>query len=278
MGISAFKNAIQMTVLVVDDDAKLRSSICKFLRARGHRTHEAGNGSEALGLLRQHDFDIVITDIKMPGMDGFELLREVRCLSPDTEVIMITGYKDLENAFRAMRGGAFDFFTKPFKVEELNASLQRTVRFQTLQREKTRVQERLDRIGEEASRRYGIEAIVGASPAVGQMKDLIEQVFSTDATTVLVTGETGTGKELVARAIHYESARAGGPFVPVDCSAVPETLLESQFYGQVKGAFTDAREARKGLFEQAGGAPALGSPYPTPSSRTTTAGSRAIAG
>ena len=138
-------------------------------------------------------------------------------------------------------------------MRELSASLERTARFHVLRREKERVEERLDRIGAEAREQYGLSAIIGEGPGIRAVKDMIREVSQSDLTTVLISGETGTGKELAARAIHYESGRADGPFVAVDCSAIPGSLLESQFYGHVKGAFTDARQAHQGFFEQADG-------------------------
>jgi len=246
-------NRIEMEILVIDDDPNILESVGKFLRAQGHRVHLADRGEKGLEILKKNAIDITISDVHMPGMDGFEVLREARKVSPSTEVIMITAHRDLENAFRAMREGAFDFFTKPFKVQDINASLQRTVRFQKLHREKNQVQERLDQIGAEARESYGLSAIIGESQAICAVRELIMQVSQTEATTVLIQGETGTGKELVARAIHYESDRSGGPFVPVNCSAIPEALLESAFFGHEKGAFTDASEARKGHFEHANG-------------------------
>ena len=152
---------IQMDILVIDDDPRILTSVGDFLKVQGHRVHLARGGEEGLDVLRRNAVDIVITDILMPGVDGFEVLRETRRLSPGAEAIVITAHRDLENAFRAMREGAFDFFTKPFSVQELNASLRRTVRFRALQREKDRVQERLDRIDAEARGRYGLAAIVG---------------------------------------------------------------------------------------------------------------------
>ena len=242
-----------MSILVIDDDPEIRSSVGMFLQARGHMVYEAADGFVGVRVLRREAVDIVITDVKMPGMDGFEVLRKVKRLSPDTEVIVVTAFSEVEHAFRAMRDGAFDFFTKPFKVEELNASSQRTMRYQGLQREKNRMQARLDRIKAESRQRFGLAAIVGESGAICAVREQIRQVCQSVDTTVLICGETGTGKELVARAIHTESARAGGPFVPVNCSAVPEALFESEFYGHERGAFTDARQARKGHFEQADG-------------------------
>ena len=166
---------------------------------------------------------------------------------------MITGVKESENAFRALREGAFDFFTKPFKVEELLAAMRRTVRYQALRKEKDRVQARLDRMEAQERERSGLSALIGESEAVVRMKAQIQQVAATDHTTVLIVGETGTGKELVARAVHSESDRAGGPFVPVNCSAIPGGLFESAFFGHKKGAFTDANADQKGHFELADG-------------------------
>jgi DNA-binding NtrC family response regulator len=242
-----------MRILLIDDDPDILRSVGDYLKTRGHRLFAAGGGAQGLGILRREEVDIVITDVKMPDVDGFEVLREVQDTSPHTEVIMVTGFGDIDMAVQAMRQGAFDFFTKPIKMVELSASIERTVRFHALRQEKDRAQERLDRLDAEARERYGLSAILGEGAAIQKVRDLIRQVCRTDATTVLICGETGAGKELVARAIHCESARAGGPFVAVDCASIPPTLMESAFYGHEKGAFTDAREARKGHFEQADG-------------------------
>ena len=244
---------VSMTVLVVDDDAHIRAAVGKFLIARGHTVIEAANGERGVAVVESQAVDIVITDVKMPKMDGFEVLRRVRSVAPETEVIVITGVKESENAFRALREGAFDFFTKPFKVEELDAAIQRTVRYQMLRKEKDRVQARLDRMGAQEREQGGLGALIGESEAVVRMKAQIQQVAATDHTTVLIVGETGTGKELVARAVHCESDRAGGPFVPVNCSAIPGNLFESAFFGHRKGAFTDAKADQKGYFELADG-------------------------
>ena len=242
---------VSMTVLVIDDDAHIRSSIGKFLIARGHTVIEAADGEKGVEVVESQAVDIVITDVKMPSMDGLEVLRQVQSLSPETEVIVITGVKEAENAFRALREGAFDFFNKPFKVEDLNAAIQRTVRYQTLRKETSRMQARLDWLVAEERERGGLNAIIGASEVVGDMKAQIKQVAATGHTTVLIIGETGTGKELVARAVHSESDRAGGPFIPVNCSAIPANLFESAFLGHKRGAFTDARTDQKGHFELA---------------------------
>ena len=242
---------VSMTVLVIDDDAHIRSSIGKFLIARGHTVIEAADGEKGVEVVESQAVDIVITDVKMPKMDGLEVLRRVRSLSPETEVIVITGVKEVENAFRALREGAFDFFNKPFKVEDLNAAIQRTVRYQTLRKKTSRMQARLDWLVAQERERGGLNAIIGESEVVGNMKAQIKQVAATGHTTVLIIGETGTGKELVARAVHNESDRAAGPFVPVNCSAIPANLFESAFLGHKRGAFTDARTDQKGHFELA---------------------------
>lgn len=244
---------IEMNILVIDDDFEILKSLGNFLKSQNHRVHLSSNGQTGLEILKRENIDILITDVVMPQMDGFEILRQARHISPDTETMMITAHKDLENAFRAMREGAVDFFTKPLKVQDLHASLQRTVRFRTLSREKKRAQERLHQIDQVARQRYGLDAIVGESLAIKQVKAQITQVAASDLTTVLIQGETGTGKEMVAHAVHYESQRAHGPFVAVDCSAIPETLLENEFYGHEKGAFTDAKQIHRGYFEQADG-------------------------
>jgi DNA-binding NtrC family response regulator len=228
-------------------------TLSEYLRRRNHRVHSLERATEALGILDTEAIDIVITDVKMPDMDGYEVLREVKRTSPDTEVIMITAFGDIAGAVNAMRQGAFDFFSKPLDVQALDAALRRTVRFQALRRERDRAQERLDQIGVVGRQRYGLSAIIGHSTGIQEVRDLIDQVSRTDATTCLVLGETGTGKELVARAIHYESARSAGPFVAVDCSAIPPSLIESELFGHVEGAFTGAREDRRGQIEMADG-------------------------
>ena len=244
---------VSMTVLVIDDDAHIRSSIGKFLIARGHTVIEAANGEKGVEVVESQAVDIVITDVKMPGMDGFEVLRRVRSVAPEIEVIVITGVKESENAFRALREGAFDFFNKPFKVEDLNAAIQRTVRYQVLRKETSRMQARLDQFEAQERERSGLSALIGESEVVVKMKAQIKQVAATGQTTVLIIGETGTGKELVARAVHSESDRARGPFVPVNCSAIPGNLFESAFFGHKMGAFTDAKADQKGHFELADG-------------------------
>lgn len=242
-----------LSLLVIDDDPHLLRSIGRFLDGQGYAVALVGTAADGVAALHKETFDIVITDVRLPDKDGFEVLHEVQRLTPLTDVILITGHREIETAFRAMREGAFDFFTKPLKVEELNASLQRTLRFRALRRENRRIQQQLARVDETARQRYGLPSMIGESVVMQEVKTRIDQVCQGDGTTVLVVGETGTGKELVARAIHTESGRNGGPFVPVDCSAISRELFESEFFGHVKGAFTGADVDRVGHFEAADG-------------------------
>ena len=249
--MSQTERTAALDILIVDDEPDICRTIGDHMSARGHRVYTAGDGLEGLDVLKRQNVDIVITDQQMPRMDGLAVLREVKRMSQSIEVIMITAFGDVDMAVQAMRDGAFDFFTKPLKMRDLSATILRAVRFQFLRRENRRYQDRLAHLEAESQRRYGLSAFVGEGPAIVAVKDMICQVCETDATTVLIVGETGTGKELVARAIHHESARASGPFVAVDCSALSPTLVESAFYGHEKGAFTGARETRKGHFEAA---------------------------
>ena len=241
---------ISLSLLLVDDDESIRRILGEHLKQQGYRVYLAESGSKALEVLGKERIDIVITDIRMPGMDGFEVLKRVREKSPDTEVIVVTGYGDIDGEVQALQEGAFDYFTKPLNVHDITASLQRTAAFFILQQENERLRERFIIEGRE---HYGLATIVGESGALRQVKSLIVQVSQTENTTVLIEGETGTGKELVARAIHFESARAQGPFVAVDCSAIPQHLVEDELYGHMEGAFTDARDERRGRFELADG-------------------------
>ncbi len=242
-----------MHILLIDDDEDVRTSVGNYLSTRGYCLFEAENGQQGVDILTCEEIDIVITDVKMPGMDGFAVLKETRKSSPGTEVIMVTGYGDMDIAVQAMREGAFDFFTKPVKMRELRAALERTVRFHALRLDRDRAEERLRRLGVEARKLHGLGSIIGGSPSIQNVRDQVSQVYEAGDMTVLISGETGTGKEVVARAIHYESDRSNRPFVAVDCTAIPQTLVEAAFYGHEKGAFTDARETREGYFEQAQG-------------------------
>ncbi|MDP6039790.1 MAG: response regulator, partial [Candidatus Latescibacteria bacterium] len=218
---------VSLSIAVIDDDPDGLQTLGEYLSARNHKVHLASNGRDGLAILQHDPIDMVITDLKMPDINGFEVLREVRKTHPTIEVIMITAFGDVEGAVRAMREGAFDFFTKPFDVRDLHAALQRTMRFRALRQEKDRYRTQLDHLGFQARARYGLDSIIGQSQVIRDVRAQIQQVAETETTTVLIQGETGTGKELVARAIHYESARRSAAFVAVDCSAIPSELVES---------------------------------------------------
>jgi len=233
------------TLLVADDDPGLRESLERTLTREGYRVLLASDGRAALERLQDGAIDLIVTDLKMPGLTGLELLRAAKTIAPDVDVILLTAFGTVEEAVKAMKDGAYDFLTKPFRREQLLKLIDKALeRRELIERNKV-LQQRLDDL-----LRQG--AIVGASPAFRRMMMLVEQVASSSA-TVLVQGESGTGKELVARAIHERSARAGKPFVAVNCAALPETLLESELFGYERGAFTGAAARKEGRFELADG-------------------------
>jgi len=233
------------SVLVVDDDR----ATCELLEAglgkRGFRVTSRTNAAEALSLLTGGDFDVILTDLNMAGMNGLDLCQRVVANRPDVPVVVITAFGSLDTAIGAIRAGAYDFLTKPFEMSVLCIALERAVQNRRLREEVRRLQHVVAE-----SQRWG--DIVGTSPAMRRVYDLLERIAETEA-SVLITGESGTGKELVARAVHRISRRREGPYVALNCSAVPEALIESELFGHERGAFTDARASRKGLFLQASG-------------------------
>ncbi len=232
-------------VLVVDDDREMCDFLATALARRGFTVTARSSADEAFALLVAEDCDVVITDLQMKGMNGLELCERISQNRPDIPVVVMTAFGSLETAVGAIRVGAYDFITKPVDLEPLRLALERAVRHRALTRE-------VGRLRQTVREARHFEELVGTSPAMGQIYDLIERVADVDA-TVLITGESGTGKEMVARAIHRRSKRKGGPFVAINCAAVPEALIESELFGHEKGAFTDARTARTGLFVDASG-------------------------
>ena len=229
-------------VLVVDDEAAMVETLARGLGRRGFTVRTATTGPLALAQLDEEDFDVVVSDVSMHPMTGLELCERVRAVRPDLPVILLTAFGSMETAVAALRSGAYDFLSKPIDIDLAEHAIRRGVELRRLRGELSRL--RLE--GPRAE--HG--GLVGDSPPMRHLLDTIERVAASDA-TVLVTGESGVGKELVARALHDRGPRAAGPFVAVNCAALPETLLESELFGHAKGAFTDARSARTGLFVQA---------------------------
>jgi two-component system NtrC family response regulator len=231
------------TILIVDDEKNYLLVLEALLTDAGYEVITRDNASEALEIITSHDLDLVITDMRMPGVDGMEFLVQLRALQPEIPVIMMTAYATVEKAVEAMKQGAFDYITKPFKNEELILTIRKALEMHRLKEEN-----RL--LSRELQERFKFGNIVGKSRVMRQVYEIIEKVAQTRA-SVLITGESGTGKELIARAIHFNSPRSDKPFVSVNCSALPETLLESELFGHERGAFTGAVTRRKGRFELA---------------------------
>ena len=230
-------------VLVVDDDPDMREMVHDMLKDRGHQVATAASGQEVLKLLGEEDYSVVLSDLRMKGMQGIELLTEIKKTFPDISVILMTAFGSVETAVEAMKHGASDYLAKPVKKDELIRVVERVIREAALRRE-------VGRLRREVHKEYSFHHILGKSKAMQAVFDLIKRV-SDSPTNVLITGESGTGKELVAKAIHYNSDRKEAPFVPVNCAAIPEQLLESELFGHMRGSFTDARMDKRGLFEEA---------------------------
>jgi len=232
-------------VLVVDDEGVVCKSCKAILREEGCRVETAYSGAEALHVMGAQDFDVVITDLRMPGMDGMELLTEIKHKTPSTAVIVITGYSTVPTAVEAIKSGACDYIAKPFTPDKLALAVAKAVESNGLRNDDLLPEERTDE-------RYRFGDIIGGSMKMRELYDVIEKVAPTDS-TVLIHGESGTGKELVAKAIHTNSLRASAQFVSLDCTALTESLLESELFGHVKGSFTGAIVSKPGLFEIADG-------------------------
>jgi two-component system response regulator AtoC len=233
----------KVKILVVDDEAIIRESLRDWLSDVGHQVLMAENGSQALEIIEKEKPSIVITDLVMPGMDGIELLKRAKEISPGLEGIVITAYGSIPTAIAAMKEGAYDYIEKPFCPEKAELLIEKLVEHQRLIEENVSLQQKLDD-------RYRFENIIAKSPKMQQVIEVIKVVAKSNA-TVLIIGESGTGKELVARAIHSQSYRKDKPFVAVSCAALPESLLESELFGHEKGAFTGAYAQRRGKFEVA---------------------------
>ncbi len=233
------------SILIVEDDAAMREMLREALEDDGYSVETAVNGRAGVERVQKGGIDLVVSDVKMPEIDGLDMLREIKAVSPSPYVITITAFGSIDTAIRAVKLGAFDYITKPFEVDQLILSVEKALAERELRSEVVRLRD-------EVSRSYRFENMIGKSPAMQEVFDLVRRVAGSPA-SVLVTGESGTGKELVAKAIHFNSQRKTRPFVAVNCAAIPDTLLESELFGYKRGAFTDARADRAGLLVEAEG-------------------------
>lgn len=230
-------------ILVIDDDETVRDVLNTYLSANGFDVALAANGESGIDVVRGEKFDVVITDLVMPGLSGMEVLDGISSLTVNTPVIMVTAFGTVQTAVEAMKKGAFDYVTKPFVLDELLLTINRALGVSRLQKENIMLKMQL-------KKKYNFKGLIGDSPVMQKVYEMIEKIADTDS-TVLISGESGTGKELVAKTIHYNSARAQGPFVPLNCAAIPRDLLESELFGHEKGAFSGALNTRIGRFELA---------------------------
>jgi two-component system response regulator AtoC len=233
------------TVLVVDDEDLIRWSLRERLRTEGYEVLEAGTGRAALEQFKE-GVDLVLLDYRLPDLDGLSVLRELKKLDPDILVILLTSFVSVETAVEAMKLGAFHFANKPFNLDDVAALVGRAL-------ETTRLRREVKQLRDNEARPYSLRAIVGESETMESLRQMVSKVAASPASTVLLTGESGTGKDLVAKTIHYSSARASRSFMNITCSALPEQLLESELFGHERGAFTDARMQKRGLLESADG-------------------------
>ncbi len=235
----------QSSILIVDDELSVRDSLSKWFKEDGYRVGAAENANRALNLMNEGPWDVILLDIKMPGMDGLELQKRIKEIDKTAIVIMVTAFAAVDSAVQALKEGAFDYVTKPVDPEHLSHLVQNALRTKKLSDENWRLRQQMSELS-------GVDEIVGESPQMKKVVELAKTVAQTD-TTAMIRGESGTGKELVARTIHANSSRKYFPIITVNCGAVPESLLESELFGHEKGAFTGAQYRRKGKFEMADG-------------------------
>jgi DNA-binding NtrC family response regulator len=233
-------------ILIVEDEKLIRMTLRELLEAEGFRVAEADTGTAGLEYLRTEEVDLVLLDYKLPDIDGIEVLRQIRPLSPETAIVLVTAHSSIGSAVEAIKLGAYDYLDKPIDQDHLLATIAKAL-------ETTRLRREVKRLRGELKQKFGITNIIGRSDAMQKVFVMIRKVAATAASTVLVQGESGTGKDLVAKAIHFASGRSDKPFMNITCSALTETLLESELFGHERGAFTDARQLKKGLLEIADG-------------------------
>jgi DNA-binding NtrC family response regulator len=233
-------------IFIVDDDEVMRQTLSDVFRKRDYEVLTTDTGKEAIASIQRQLVDLVLLDIRLPDMDGITVLKKIKEIDTDLMVIMMTAYSDVQTAVMAMKAGAYDYINKPFELDELKMLIQKAIETQSLRNEVRR----LRRQHENEDNRI---QIYGTSPQIQNIRELIQMIAQTPRTSVLIQGESGTGKELAANAIHYTSRRAHWPLIKINCSAIPENLLETELFGYEKGAFTDAKSTKKGLFELANG-------------------------
>ena len=233
-------------ILIVDDEKLIRWSLSERLSEEGYHCVQAEDGASALERVSEQGFDLAMIDLRLPDTTGVELLGRMRESVPDLPVIIITAHSTVDSAVEAMKGGARDYIAKPFNMDELTITVRNTLAT-------VRMERRLDAQVEHQKARFGLGNLVGESAAMHEIRKVVRKISQSEATTVLLLGESGTGKDMLARAIHYESSRVTEPFMNITCTALPESLLESELFGYEKGAFTDAKQQKKGLFELANG-------------------------
>jgi DNA-binding NtrC family response regulator len=232
-------------ILVVDDERSMCELLEADLKMRDFACVSRNSAESALRVLREEDFDVILTDVKMPGMSGLALCEQVAANRPDIPVVVMTAFGSMETAIAAIRAGAYDFITKPIELDMLALTLLRAIKHR-------RLEDQVRRLSEQVARNRGWNEMIGESPVMQELNDQLARVADSES-SILITGESGTGKELVARSIHQRSRRRDKPFIAVNCAALPDSLLESELFGHAKGAFTDARAERRGLFLQADG-------------------------
>jgi DNA-binding NtrC family response regulator len=237
---------IPINILIVEDEKLIRWSLRERLGEEGYEIFEAATGHEALEKLKECEYDLILLDYRLPERDGLEILKDIARDFPDTLVIMMTAYSTVDSAVEAMKLGAYDYINKPFNMDELVLTIEKALETTSLRRE-------IKILRRQQQEKFGSKQIVGSTDEMVKVFKMIDKVSQSDATTVLLEGESGTGKDLVAKSIHYKSQRTGKPFMTITCSALPENLLESELFGHEKGAFTDAKTQKIGLFELADG-------------------------
>ncbi len=234
------------SILIVDDDEIMRETLSDVLRKRGYDIFSVGSGNGALSMTKKNLIDLILLDMKLPDVDGLEVLKKIKEFDTEILVIMMTAYSDVQTAVSSMKSGAYDYINKPFELEELRLLIEKGLETKSLINE-------VRRLRRQQKEKYQNNHIYGVSPQIHYVKELIGMISKTHKTSVLIQGESGTGKELAANAIHYNSQRSDKPMMKINCSAIPDTLLESELFGYEKGAFTDAKNTKKGLFELADG-------------------------